>query len=94
MKESLKVREILRDHGLKVTAFREELLQHFHSASAPLSAVQIFERLRSNRRLRKTRFDRATLFRNCGKGRALCYRDCAATGIAARIARLLLRICV
>ncbi len=64
MKDSPDLDNLLADTGLKITVFRRELLEAFRTARAPQSAAQIFTALLKNKRLKGSKFDRATLFRN------------------------------
>ena len=64
MKDSPSLSALLAKSELKRTPFRRELLQVFTTAKAPLSAAQIYQLLRSNKKLKSHRFDRTTLFRN------------------------------
>ncbi len=64
MKNSSSLTSRLCASALKRTPFRRELLQVFDNAKAPLSAAQIYQLLRGNKKLKAMRFDRATLFRN------------------------------
>ena len=41
-------KEILREHGLKATSARVETLRYLSSLNAPISAEDLFERLRHN----------------------------------------------
>lgn len=56
--------ETLARAGLKNTPFRRELLRVLEAAEVPLSAAQLFTRLRRQQKLKDVAFDRATLFRN------------------------------
>src|SRR3954462_14345271 len=55
---------LLDEHALKKTPFRRELLKIFSEAGTPLTAAQILELMKKNKRLKGVVFDRATLFRN------------------------------
>ncbi len=64
MKRSPEIEALLEQCELKKTPFRLELVGFFFEVKAPVSAGKVFEALLKNKRLKNSKFDRATLFRN------------------------------
>ncbi len=62
---NFEVKEVLRDAGLKVTPIRVAILEFLKKSHGPFTVQQIFQKLKSNKKLKS--LDLATIYRNMEK---------------------------